>query len=45
MATKHHTALPIGALISILLALAIGSVPIAAFFALEQTLSSVEVAR
>ena len=45
MATKHHTALPIGALISMLLALAIGSLPVAAFFTLQQTLSGVEVAR
>jgi hypothetical protein len=38
MATKHHNSAPIGALISILAALAIGSVPVATLIALSERL-------
>lgn len=38
MATNHHNAVPLGALASILLALAIGSAPIAALIAFSSAL-------
>ncbi len=36
MATKHHTSVPVGAPISILVALLIGSAPVAAFLTLQE---------
>lgn len=37
MATKHHTSIPFAALASLALALAIGSLPVAALVALNAT--------
>lgn len=45
MAIRKHTPAPASALMAILFAALIGSVPVAAFLTLHQTLSSVEVAR
>lgn len=45
MATQKHTNIPAGALISIALALAIGSAPVVALLTLQQPLASAEWAQ
>ncbi len=40
MATKLHTSVPVGALISILVATLIGSAPVAAFLTLQERMGA-----
>lgn len=42
MATKHHNSIPVAALAAVLLALAIGSVPVATLFALSAQMEALQ---
>ena len=42
MATKHHTTVPWGAIASLILALAIGSAPVATLLALQDSVEALQ---